>query len=83
MVQETKKRQLQWAGHSWRKEGPMTKSVQAGDHTGKRPLVRSRATWQDQIKMITNRIEPGLHRRELALDREFVRVVSKGLKQEK
>jgi len=50
IVQEIKKRQLQWAGHSWRKEGSMIKLVQAGDPTSKRPLRHPRARWKDRMK---------------------------------
>jgi len=39
----------------------MIKLVKAGDPTDKIPLGLPRARWEDQIKKITKKIEPGMH----------------------
>jgi hypothetical protein len=54
-VQVVKSRQMRWAGHVERMAED--RGVLVGKPEGKRPLGRTRRSWEDNIKMIFRKLE--------------------------
>ena len=67
-----KSRRLRWAGHVARlEEGRGVHKVLVGKPEGKRPLVRPRLRWEDNIKMDLEEVGRGCEDwMELAQDRD-------------
>lgn len=70
IITEITRKRLRWAGHAWRKEGSFIKAVIEGNPIGKRPLGRPRLRWEDRIKKDVKAVDPIVHWREVAEDRE-------------
>ena len=52
IVRMIKSRRLRWAGHVARMKEPRSAfKILTGTSTGKRPLVRSRRRWEDNMRM--------------------------------
>lgn len=59
------------AGHAWRKNDTLTKSVIKADLMGKRPLGRPNLRWEDCVKRDVKVVNPArVDWREVAEDRE-------------
>jgi hypothetical protein len=66
-----KSRRMRWAGHVTRMgEGRGVHRVLVGKPEGKRPLVRPRSRWEDNIKMDLHEVGGGGDWMELAQDRD-------------
>jgi len=50
IVNELKRKRLEWAGHMWRKPDAMINTVLQENPRGKRPLGRPRMRWEDCVK---------------------------------
>jgi len=70
IVEDITKRRLIWAGHAWRKEESMLRTVIESVPQGKRPLGRPRLRWEDRVKEDVEKIKPGEDWKELSLERE-------------
>jgi len=57
------------AGHAWRKQGSMIRTVIENNPAGKRPLGRPRLRWENCVIKDVKRIEANLQWREEAEDR--------------
>jgi len=49
IVEDITVRRLTWAGHAWRKEGSLQRTVQENAPHGKRPLGRPRSRWKNGV----------------------------------
>ena len=57
IVRVIKPRRLRWTGHVARmEESRRASKILTGEHTGKRPLGRSRRRWEDNIRMYLKEI---------------------------
>ena len=71
-----KSRRMRWAGHVARMvEGRGVHRVLVGKPEGKRPLVRPRRSWEDNIKMDLQEVGGGENWMELARDRDSWRAL--------
>jgi hypothetical protein len=60
IIREVKSRRMRWAGHVARiGEGRGAYRILVGRPEGRRPLVRSRRTWEDNIKMYLQEVGLG------------------------
>ena len=75
IVKDITKRRLIWAGHAWRKEGSMLRTVIERVPQGKRPLGRPRLRWEDRVKEDVEKVKPGEDWKELSLERESWRQI--------
>jgi len=71
IVRVLKSRRMRWAGHVARiEEGRGVHRVLVGKPEGKRPLVRPRRRWEDNINMGLWEVEGGGDWMDLAQDRD-------------
>lgn len=57
-----------WAGHAWRIEGSLIKTVIEENLIGKRPLGRPRLRWEDRAGKDVKAVEPNIRRKEVTGD---------------
>ncbi|KAL4084268.1 hypothetical protein QTP88_028093 [Uroleucon formosanum] len=69
ITKEISVRRLRWAGHAWRKQGSIIRTVIENNPAGKRPLGRPRLRWEDCVIKDVGRIGANLQWREEAEDR--------------
>jgi hypothetical protein len=69
ITKEISVRRMRWAGHAWRNQGSIIRSVIENNLAGKRPLDRPRLRWEDCVIKDGKRIEDSLQWREEAEDR--------------
>ena len=75
IVEDITKRRLIWAGHAWRKEGSLLRTVIEKVPQGKRPLGRPRLRWEDRVKEDVEKVKPGEEWKVLSLERESWRQI--------
>lgn len=59
MVKDITIRRLIWAGHAWRKEGSLQRTILENALQGNKPLGRPRLRWEDRVKEDVERLRPG------------------------
>jgi len=59
IVEDITKRRLIWAGHAWRKEGSLLRTVLENASLGKRPLECPRLKWEDRVKKDVEKVKSG------------------------
>ncbi|KAL4096954.1 hypothetical protein QTP88_021820 [Uroleucon formosanum] len=69
ITKEISVRRLRWAGHAWRKQGSIIRTVIENNPAGKRPSGRPRLRWEDCVIKDVGRIGANLQWREEAEDR--------------
>lgn len=69
-MEDITKRLLIWAGHDWRKEGSLLRTVLENAPLGKRPLGRPRLRWEDRVKEVVDKVKSGEDWKKLSLERE-------------
>jgi len=69
ITKEISVRRLRWAGHVWRKQGSIIRTIIENNLEGKRPLGRPRLRWEDCVIKDIGRIEDNLQWREVEEDR--------------
>jgi hypothetical protein len=71
IIRVIKSRSMRWAGHvARRSEKRSTYRILVGRPEGRRPLVRPRRRWEDNIKMARQKVVWGIDWIELTQDRD-------------
>jgi len=70
IVEAMRTKRLQWAGHAWRNQNPLIRTVLEKNPAGRRPIGRPKMIWEDVVKKDVEELGGGKDWKARAADRE-------------